>query len=145
LLLIALVVALTIGATRSSRPPTTQERVRHITSELRCPVCQGETVADSNALISQDIRSLVQQRVQAGQSDKAILDYVVHQYPGTLLDPPAKGIGLIVWALPVIAVAASIAGLALAFRRWRGRPGVVVTPDDRELVEDALRARKTRT
>jgi cytochrome c-type biogenesis protein CcmH len=139
LLAAVLVVALVIGATRSSSPRTPQERVRHITSQLRCPVCQGETVADSNALISQDIRALVQQRVQAGQSDSAILTYVVHQYPGTLLNPPARGIGLIVWVLPLIAVAAAVAGLAVAFRRWRGRTGVVVTAADRQLVEKALR------
>ncbi len=138
-LLGALVAALAIGATRTNGARTPEERVRHITSQLRCPVCQGETVADSNALISQDIRALVQQRVQAGQSDAAILSYVVHQYPGTQLDPPARGIGLIVWALPVIAVAATLAGLALAFRRWRSRSGVAVTDADRQLVEEALR------
>jgi cytochrome c-type biogenesis protein CcmH len=139
LLLAALVVALIVGATRSTSPRTPEERVRHITSQLRCPVCEGETVADSNALISQDIRTLVRQRVQARQSDSAILSYVVRQYPGTLLDPPAHGVGLIVWVLPLIAVAAAVAGLAVAFRRWRGRTGVVVTDADRQLVEKALR------
>jgi cytochrome c-type biogenesis protein CcmH len=138
-LLVVLVTALVIGTTRSSPPRTPEQRVQHITSQLRCPVCQGETVADSNALISQDIRALVQQRVQAGQSDGAILNYVVHQYPGTLLKPPASGIGLIVWFLPVVAVVAGVAGLAVAFRRWRSRPGVEVTDADRQLVEKALR------
>ena len=137
-LLVVLVTALVIGTTRTGPPRTPQERVQHITSQLRCPVCEGETVADSNALISQDIRALVQQRVQAGQSDGAVLSYVVHQYPGTLLKPPASGIGLIVWVLPVIAVAAGLAGLAVAFRRWRSRPGVEVTDADRRLVEEAL-------
>ena len=95
-----------------------EQRVQHITSQLRCPVCQGETVADSNATISQDIRALVQQRVAAGQSDRAILSYVVHQYPGTLLKPPASGVGLIVWALPVLAL------LAGAGRPVPGLPAV---------------------
>jgi cytochrome c-type biogenesis protein CcmH len=137
-LLVVLVTALVIGATRSNRPRTTEERVQHITSQLRCPACQGETVADSNALISQDIRALVQQRVEAGQSDGAILAYVVHQYPGTLLKPPVSGIGLIVWALPVVVVVAAVAGLAVAFRRWRSRPGVTATDADRQIVEKAL-------
>jgi cytochrome c-type biogenesis protein CcmH len=138
-LLVALVVALGIGASTTAPPRTPEQRVQHITSQLRCPVCQGETVADSNATISQDIRTLVQQRVDAGQSDSAILSYVVHHYPGTLLKPPASGVGLIVWVLPVLALLAGAGGLFLAFRRWRSRPGIAVSDADRRLVEEALR------
>jgi cytochrome c-type biogenesis protein CcmH len=137
-LAVVLVVALTIGATRTTGPRTQADRVQHITSQLRCPLCQGETVADSNALISRDIRTLVQERVAAGQSDSQIIAYVVHQYPGTLLKPPASGLGLIVWALPVVAVVAAAGGLAVAFVRWRGRSGITVTDDDRAIVDRAL-------
>ena len=137
-LLVALVVALVIGASRPSPQLTTEQRVQHITSQLRCPVCEGETVADSSATISQDIRTLVQQRVEAGQSDSTILSYVVHHYPGTLLKPPASGVGLIVWALPVVALLAGAGGLFLAFRRWHARPGATVSDADRRLVEEAL-------
>jgi cytochrome c-type biogenesis protein CcmH len=137
-LAVVVVVALTIGATRSSGPRTPADRVQHITSQLRCPLCQGETVADSNALISRDIRALVEQRVAEGQSDGQIIAYVVHQYPGTLLKPPASGLGLIVWALPVVVVVAALGGLGLAFLRWRSRTGITVTDDDRALVNRAL-------
>jgi cytochrome c-type biogenesis protein CcmH len=136
---VALVVALAIGAGRSGGSRTVAQRVQHITGQLKCPVCEGETVADSNALISRDIRADVQRRVAAGQSDGQIIDYVVHQYPGTRLDPPAHGVGLLVWLLPVVAVAAAAVGLGLAFARWRARPGVEVTDADRALVEEALR------
>jgi cytochrome c-type biogenesis protein CcmH len=112
--------------------------VQHITSQLRCPLCQGETVADSNALISKDIRALVQDRVAAGQSDNQIIGYVVQHYPGTLLKPPASGLGLIVWALPVVVVVAALGGLTVAFLRWRGRTGITVTDDDRAIVDRAL-------
>jgi len=138
-LAVVLVGALVIGATRTSGRPTTQQRVRHITSQLRCPVCDGETVAESNATISQDIRTLVQQRVEQGQSDGQITSYVVHQFPGTLLTPPASGVGIIVWALPVVAFVAAAAGLGFTFVRWRSRAGVEVTDADRALVEEALR------
>jgi cytochrome c-type biogenesis protein CcmH len=137
-LLVALAVALAIGTTRPAAHLTTQQRVQHITSQLRCPVCEGETVADSSATISQDIRALVQQRIQAGQSDSQILTYVVHHYPGTLLKPPASGVGLIVWVLPVIALLAGAGGLFFAFRRWHARPGVTVSDADRRLVDEAL-------
>jgi cytochrome c-type biogenesis protein CcmH len=137
-LAVVVVVALAIGTTRSSGPKTPADRVQHITSQLRCPLCQGETVADSNALISRDIRALVEQRVAEGQSDGQIIAYVVHQYPGTLLKPPASGLGLIVWALPVVVVVAALGGLGLAFLRWRSRTGITVTDADRALVNRAL-------
>ena len=137
-LLVALVVALVIGTSRPTAARTPEQRVQHITSQLRCPVCQGETVADSNATISQDIRALVQQRIAAGDSDGAILTYVVRHYPGTLLKPPASGVGLIVWTLPILALVAGALGLFVAFRRWRSRPVEAVSDADRRLVDEAL-------
>ncbi len=65
-------------------------------------------------------------------------DYVVHHYPGTLLKPPASGVGLIVWTLPVLALVAGALGLFLAFRRWRSRPVEAVSDADRRLVDEAL-------
>jgi cytochrome c-type biogenesis protein CcmH len=137
-LLMALVVALVIGTSRAAPARTPEQRVQHITSQLRCPVCQGETVADSSATISQDIRALVKQRIADGQSDHDILTYVVGHYPGTLLIPPTSGVGLIVWTLPIIALVAGAVGLFYAFRRWRARPDVAVTDADRQLVNEAL-------
>jgi cytochrome c-type biogenesis protein CcmH len=138
-LAVVLAIALVVGASRSSGHRTVAERVSHIGSQLRCPVCQGETVADSDAPVARDIRTVVQQRVEAGQSDRQIIAYIVHQYPGTLLNPPASGVGLIVWALPVMVFVAAAGALGLAFMRWRARPGAAVTDADRALVEEALR------
>lgn len=132
-------VALAIGTVARPGHQTVADRVQHVTSQLRCPVCSGETVADSNAPISRDIRAAVEQRVTAGQSNGQITDYIVQKFPGTLLTPPTRGIGLIVWALPVLAFAAAAATLAVAFVRWRSRPLVTVTAADRALVEEALR------
>jgi cytochrome c-type biogenesis protein CcmH len=134
-----LVVALALGARSSNGPRTQAQRVQHIAAQLRCPVCEGQTVADSDALISRDIRTVIQQKVAAGQSDRQIVSLIVRQYPGTLLTPPATGVGMIVWALPVLAFVAALGGLWLAFARWRSRPGVTVTEADRALVEQALR------
>jgi cytochrome c-type biogenesis protein CcmH/NrfF len=96
-------------------------------------------VADSDALISRDIRGVIQQRVVAGQSDRQIISFIVHQYPGTLLTPSASGVGMIVWALPVLVFVVALGGLGMAFARWRSRPRVTVTDADRALVEQALR------
>jgi cytochrome c-type biogenesis protein CcmH len=140
LLGIVVVVALAIGTQSGGGSRTQAQRVQHIAGQLRCPVCEGETVADSNALISQDIRGVIQQQVAAGVPDSQIMAFIVHQYPGTLLIPPAKGVGIIVWALPVLAFVAAAAALTAAFVRWRSHPGVTASDADRELVERALRS-----
>jgi cytochrome c-type biogenesis protein CcmH len=139
LLSVLLVVGLALGAHGTNGSRTQAQRVQHIAGELRCPICEGQTVADSDALISRDIRGLIQERVAAGQSDQQIVSFIVRQYPGTLLTPPATGVGMIVWALPVLVFVAALGGLWLAFARWRSRPGVTVTDADRALVEQALR------
>jgi len=135
-----LVVALALGASSSKGRRTQAQRVDHIAGQLRCPVCEGQTVADSNALISRDIRSVINEQVVAGRSDRQIISFIVRQYPGTLLTPPATGVGVIVWALPVLAFIAALGALAMAFARWRSRPGVAVTDADRALVNEALGA-----
>lgn len=132
-----LVVALAVGASGHSPGTSVDDRVHRITAQIRCPVCSGETVADSAAPISQDIRTAVRQQLQAGRSDHDVYAYIVHQYPGTSLTPPASGVGLLVWALPIAVFAAAVSGLSFTFARWRGRPGVVVSDEDRRLVERA--------
>jgi len=136
-LVLILALALVVGTTGHSGGTTIDDRVHRITSQIRCPVCTGETVADSSAPISQDIRTIVRQQLLAGRSDQQITAYIVHQYPGTALNPPTHGVGLLVWALPVAVFIVAVAGLGLTFARWRARSGVTVSEDDRRLVEQA--------
>jgi cytochrome c-type biogenesis protein CcmH len=136
---LVLVVALAVGTTSHSGQASIDDRVHHITSQIRCPICSGETVADSSAPISQDIRTLVRQQLLAGQSNKQISAYIVQKYPGTALNPPSTGVGLLVWALPVVVFVGAAAGLAFTFARWRGRSGASVSDEDRLLVDRARR------
>jgi cytochrome c-type biogenesis protein CcmH len=138
-LALILVVALAVGVSSGSRGSSIDDRVQRITSQIRCPVCSGETVADSSAPISQDIRTAVRQQLQAGRSSQQITAYIEQQYPGTALTPPSSGVGLLVWALPVVVFAAAVGGLGLTFARWRSRSGVTVSDEDRQLVEKARR------
>ncbi|HEX3541768.1 MAG TPA: cytochrome c-type biogenesis protein [Acidimicrobiales bacterium] len=133
-----LVVALAVGISGHSGT-TVDDRVHRVTAQIKCPICSGETVADSSAPISQDIRALVRQQLVAGRSDRQILDYVEQRYPGTSLTPPASGIGLLVWALPVAVFLAAAGGLGLTFARWRSKTAVTVSDEDRTLVERARR------
>jgi cytochrome c-type biogenesis protein CcmH len=134
----ALAVALAIGA-RSGGRPTLDQRVHHIAAQIKCPVCEGQSAADSDSAPSRAIREDIRQRLLLGQSDRQILDYLVGRYPGSKLLPDARGVGLIVWVLPVLAVLGAGVALGLAFARWRSRPSEAVTPEDRALVEQALR------
>jgi len=139
LLGLVLVLALAIGAQGPAGPPTEAQRVRHITSVIRCPTCRGLSAELSDAPASESVRDEVLRRVQAGETDGQIKGYLVSRYgEDILLQPEAKGVGVLVWALPLLGGAAAVIGVALALRRSRVRPGRQVSDADRALVEDAL-------
>ena len=136
-LAVVVVAALAVGAQDAS-PPTDAERVQRITSGIRCPTCRSQSVADSDAPSARAIRDETARRVAEGQSDGEIVDYLVARYGQDIeLTPPRKGVSAVVWLLPVVALAATLAGLVVAFRRWRPR-GRRVSSEDRALVEKAL-------
>ena len=141
LLTVVLVGALAYGARGDSGPPTEEQRVRRITSVVRCPTCQGRSVAQSDAPAARSIDDEVRRRVQAGESDRQIKDYLVSRYgQDIILQPEAEGVGLLVWALPLLGGAAAIAGLVVVLRGRRVRPGRKVSAADQALVEEALRS-----
>lgn len=145
LLLTAIAVgALVIGTHRSTAPANLDARVMHIAGEVRCPVCEGQSAAQSQAAASIQIRDQIRQELVSGESEGQILAGLVQSYgPSILEKPEASGVGLVVWVVPVIALIAGLGGLALAFRRWRARveaPSVGPSDADRRMVEDALRS-----
>jgi cytochrome c-type biogenesis protein CcmH len=132
----ALVVA---GAGRGHGSRSPAARAHAIATELRCPVCQGLSVADSPSETAKAIDDDVRRRVDAGESDAAIRGYYVGRYgEWILLRPETSGLGALVWILPVTALLLGAGGLALAFRRWRREPARPATDEDRALVEAAL-------
>lgn len=132
--------ALAIGSVRHSTP-TLDQRVLAIAGQFSCPVCQGETAAESNTPPSLEIRSFIRHSLQQGQTTSQIKSELVHDYgPGILEAPQTRGISLWVWVVPILVVLAAAGGLALAFSRWRGRLDRAPEPtdDDRDLVRQAL-------
>lgn len=99
--------------------PALEARAREISRVLRCPVCQGETIDDSNAGIARDLRLYVRERLVAGDSDRGVIDAVTARYGDyVLFAPRATGANLVLWlAGPVLA----LLGLLLAWRYARGR------------------------
>lgn len=119
----ALVLALwlvgLVGATTAAADDL-DARARAIGSALRCPVCQAQSVADSPSELAGQMRALIRQKVAAGESREAILGYFVDRYgEDVLLEPPARGFGLVVWSAPVLLLAggALVVGRNLASRR----------------------------
>jgi cytochrome c-type biogenesis protein CcmH len=113
-------------------------RARALAEELRCPECQGLSAADSSAPTARAMRADIRDRIEAGQSDEEIRQSMVDRFgESILLRPEGGGLGLIVWGLPVAALALGGAGLALALRRWRRQPALHATAADEALVEQA--------
>lgn len=120
-----------------------QSRVFEIAGQLRCPVCVSESVADSNAQIAQQMRELIQQQLEEGRSEAEIFAYFTNRYGDwILLDPPKRGVHLLVWLLPIAAVVTGVVALALTVRRWlaRSRERPDVDQEDLERVRAELRA-----
>jgi cytochrome c-type biogenesis protein CcmH len=139
---VVLAAALTIGVTRAGGPRTNEERVDAIAKTIKCPVCRSESVFDSKADASQNIRDEIARQVAAGRSDDQIRSFINARFQdqGLLLVPPKSGVDSLVWVLPVVALVLAAGGLVVAFRKWRLAPDTVPTDDDRALVDAARHA-----
>ena len=125
-MVLVLAVALGVGAQGRRRPLTLGQRVERVTSEIRCPTCQGLSAAVSDAPAARAIRDDVRRRLAEGQSEDEVKAALVASYgPGLLLKPEPRGVGLLVWVLPVVGTAAALAVLgAVLARRRRAGPSV---------------------
>ncbi|HET6873342.1 MAG TPA: cytochrome c-type biogenesis protein, partial [Acidimicrobiales bacterium] len=124
LLVTVAAVVLAIGLHSGGSKPSLDSQVNHIGSELKCPVCNGETVAQSQASEAVQIRAQIRQELVQGESADQIINGLVNSFgPGILEKPPAQGVSLLVWVLPVAGVILGAGGLLLAFRRWRRPEG----------------------
>jgi len=99
--------------------PALEARARAISRDIRCPVCQGESIDDSNAPISRDLRLIIRERIVAGDSDSEVVDYIVARYGEfVLFNPRAEGANLVLWlAGPALFLAAIAVAVATQRRR----------------------------
>jgi cytochrome c-type biogenesis protein CcmH len=131
----------TWAAWPSAGEPSVRERARALASELKCPDCEGLSVADSSTSSGRAIRADLRRRIAAGQSDARIRQVYVDRYgESILLKPERSGLGVLVWGLPVVALVLGAGGLALAFARWRRAPHLHASDADEQLVRDTRRA-----
>ena len=101
--------------------PVLEARAREISGDIRCPVCQGETIDDSVAPISRDLRIIIRERLVAGDSDEEVVDYIVDRYGEfVLFNPRPEGSNLILW---LAGPGLLLAGLGIAVATQRRRVG----------------------
>jgi len=89
---------------------------------LMCPVCQGQTVAESDSALAGEMKVIIRQKLEAGETPDQILHYFVGQFGDSVLaEPRPRGAAFILYLAPPLGLAAGVAIAVAAIRRWRGR------------------------
>jgi cytochrome c-type biogenesis protein CcmH len=134
-----LLVALSLSAAHAVQPdevmadPTKEARARELSRELRCMVCQNQSIDDSEAPLARDLRLLVRERIAAGDSDSQVIDFLVARYGEfVLLKPRVERQTLLLWAVPPLVLITGAIALWLQARRRATRAGAQppLTPDE---------------
>ena len=100
-----------------------EDEVRRIGGKLQCPVCEGQTVADSNSGLARDMRTHIRQQLEAGRGEQEILQaFVVSYGEGILTEPPKSGASLVIWVVPPLVLLAGGLMMVALLRGWRRRP-----------------------
>jgi cytochrome c-type biogenesis protein CcmH len=120
-------------AAPASQDPALEARVNALSNQLRCLVCQNQTIAESNAGLAVDLKNQVRERLQKGESESQIIDFMVARYGDFVLyKPPLKLTTLLLWVGPLLLV---LAGLAVLYRRLKSvsrQPQAELSDADRE-------------
>ena len=145
MLALALALPMLAGAKEAapaSDDPVLEARVMRIAAELRCLVCQNQTIADSHADLAVDLREEVRELLQGGQSKQQILDYMTARYGDFVLyRPPVKTTTWLLWFGPLLLLGGGLAALALVLRHRSRLSADQFDPDDE--ADDAERPTST--
>ena len=122
--------------------PQIEQRMKAITQQLRCLVCQNETLADSQAFLAEDLRREIREQLKAGKSDQEILAFLTQRYGDFVLyNPPVKATTYLLWFGPFLLL---LIGLAALYRYQKHRrqliPEQPLTADERQRAEELLRS-----
>jgi cytochrome c-type biogenesis protein CcmH len=129
---VLLVVAAVWGTAMvaSARPKSLDERVYEVASQLQCPICQGETAADSPSGLATQMRAVIREKLQSGQSEQQVIQYFVSRYgEGIRESPPMSGFTLLIWLGPVVMVLAGLWVVGSVARQWRAHEPLAAAAD----------------
>ena len=139
--LAAAVIAWAAEAPPAADDPALEKRVSELAAELRCLVCQNQSLADSNAPLAVDLRNQIRERMQQGESEGQIVDFMVARYGEFVLyRPPMKAATLVLWFGPALLVAAGLYLLFAHVRRRRAAGAEELSAADRERAARLLAA-----
>jgi cytochrome c-type biogenesis protein CcmH len=138
-------VALAVQPNEMLPDPRLEQRARAISQQLRCMVCQNQSIDDSEAPLAKDLRLLVRERLKAGDSDPQIINYMVARYGEfVLLKPRLSWQTVILWLTPAIVLLAGGLGLLIALRRRRDYSAAAapppLTPDEERKLAELAKA-----
>lgn len=106
------------------KDPALEARARVVGKELRCVVCQNQSIDDSNSELAGDMRVLVRERITSGASNQQVIDYMVDRYGDyVLLDPPFKAATVVLWLGPAVIAGLGLLWVVLLFRRRKNANG----------------------
>ncbi|MGP9819675.1 cytochrome c-type biogenesis protein [Salinarimonas sp. NSM] len=112
--------AMALGPDEILDDPALEERAREVSKGLRCLVCQNQSIDDSDAPLARDLRTLVRERIEAGDTNDEVVDFVVDRYGDfVLLRPPVNAYTIMLWGAPTLVLIAGAVGLFLTVRRRR--------------------------
>ena len=118
--LIAIPNAFAVMPDEVLKDPVLETRAREISQDLRCLVCQNQSIDDSNASLAKDLRVIVRERLTAGDTNEQVFDYLVSRYGNyVLLNPPLQADTFLLWASPFFML---VVALSVAFIYLRRRP-----------------------
>lgn len=117
-----LALAVLIASVAPLRAQTLDDRVYAVARQLMCPVCAGQTVAESDSSLAGEMRAVIRQKLVEGATGDEILRYFVSQFgEGVLAEPPRRGMGILLYVGPFLALALGLVIAAVYIRRWTGR------------------------
>jgi cytochrome c-type biogenesis protein CcmH len=142
LLVAAALGAMAKEAAPAAADPVLEARMQAIAIELRCLVCQNQTIADSHADLAVDLRNQVREMLRQGKSDREIIDYMTARYGDFVLyRPPVKGTTMLLWFGPAVLLVGGVGILWLVLRRRSRRAAEDFEPDEPDvLAADAAAA-----
>lgn len=126
-------------AAPAAADPVLEKRVMALAEELRCLVCQNQTLADSNAPLAEDLRNQVREKMRQGKTDTEVVEFLVERYGDFVLyRPPLKATTILLWFGPLLLLAAGFAVLLRRIRRRRPAEDVAITDEDRKRAAELL-------
>lgn len=141
-LLAAALSSLVISTQIDGPARTNEDRVRALSEDFACPTCDGQSVAESNAVVAVEIRRDIRRQVDIGSTDAEITQTLVASYGNSIdLRPQSGGIVGLIWIVPVVVMVFGFAALASVFRRWKSVDVRTASADDLALVNDLRKGR----